>query len=849
MKILHVNTADFTGASSRNVLSLHRELRASGQDSHFLAGLQVTDEPGVELLGGEQAGNHHILRTIQGNGFDENFADPLASFFTLGYPARAMSHPLFQTADIIHLHDVKGLLSPEAIGDLGRSGKKIIWSLVDPWPFTGGCHTPVTCRKFTESCSDCPQLTDPSMALTEEILFDKKTCYGYGAMTLLASGEWLAESSRASEILQGFPVEVIPPLLDTRLQSVEKILARMQLGLPEEGFVLLIPAELDGAQTRGQRSIRSFLDATLHYNSFKRLARSGKLTVIVLGHGLEISHPDISVQCFPAASPERLSLILSAVDLAAFPRIEENTPAALQELGYFGVPVVAFDAMGLAHLIQNEKTGMVIANWDLNRMAEAVSLLAIQSDTLQKWSDACRHAASNCLEPSNLAQRYLEIYQKEMSRSTRESIDLAQVRPRFQQYCLKIFDSTHTTLPSRLTELVSEAEATILSLQKSLHKAVRKLELMERRFTAFQSAPDEAASSENFTKALESLKKLQDSLIKELRVQETTNRHSLLRPALSTSPLPQHILPGFLEKWLVQSIVPRISKNAGKGFGKLYFHPPKILRMENFPAPSSNKKNLPSIAMVIPSFMQGHFIERTLASITEQNYPKLFLAVQDAGSTDKTLEVLQKYAGKITTWSSTPDTGQARAIREGFSKIKGDIMAWLNSDDLLLPGTLRFVGEYFRKHPEVDAIYGHRVIIDENDDEVGRWILPPHDPDLLHTLDYVPQETLFWRSQLWEKVGGIDPKFRFAMDWDLLLRFSECGAKMVRVPYFMGCFRVHPEQKTSAVMNTVGAEEITHLRFRTLGRVPTSHELGDMHKNARRRSALYEMLLKFGIRL
>ena len=271
--------------------------------------------------------------------------------------------------------------------------------------------------------------------------------------------------------------------------------------------------------------------------------------------------------------------------------------------------------------------------------------------------------------------------------------------------------------------------------------------------------------------------------------------------------------------------------------------------MENFPAPSSNKKNLPSIAMVIPSFMQGHFIERTLASVTEQNYPKLFLAVQDAGSTDKTLEVLQKYAGQITTWSSTHDTGQARAIREGFSKIKGDIMAWLNSDDLLLPGTLRFVGEYFRKHPEVDAIYGHRVIIDENDDEVGRWILPPHDPDLLHTLDYVPQETLFWRSQLWEKVGGIDPKFRFAMDWDLLLRFSECGAKMVRVPYFMGCFRVHPEQKTSAVMNTVGAEEITHLRFRTLGRVPTSHELGDMHKNARRRSALYEMLLKFGIRL
>ncbi|MFM1813546.1 MAG: Hyaluronan synthase [Pseudomonadota bacterium] len=84
--------------------------------------------------------------------------------------------------------------------------------------------------------------------------------------------------------------------------------------------------------------------------------------------------------------------------------------------------------------------------------------------------------------------------------------------------------------------------------------------------------------------------------------------------------------------------------------------------------------------------------------------------------------------------------------------------------------------------------------------------------------DFVPQETLFWRRRIWDKVGGIDPSFRFAMDWDLLLRFQAAGAKIVRVPYFLACFRIHSAQKTSAQMHSVGQNEIDRLRERTFGR-------------------------------
>jgi len=151
------------------------------------------------------------------------------------------------------------------------------------------------------------------------------------------------------------------------------------------------------------------------------------------------------------------------------------------------------------------------------------------------------------------------------------------------------------------------------------------------------------------------------------------------------------------------------------------------------------------------------------------------------------------------------DSGQAQAINRGFALTCGEIMAYLNSDDSLLPGCLNYVGTYFADHPEVDVVYGHRVLIDEEDREIGRWVLPRHTDEVLAWADYIPQETLFWRRRLWEAAGSsVSEEFRFAMDWDLILRFRDAGAKIVRVPRFLGAFRVHTDQKTSAELDLAG---------------------------------------------
>jgi glycosyltransferase involved in cell wall biosynthesis len=233
----------------------------------------------------------------------------------------------------------------------------------------------------------------------------------------------------------------------------------------------------------------------------------------------------------------------------------------------------------------------------------------------------------------------------------------------------------------------------------------------------------------------------------------------------------------------------------------------------------------PRISIVTPSYQQGDYIDRTIRSVVHQSYQNLQYFVQDGGSTDITVDVLKRYEDNISGWVSEKDSGQSQAINLGFDHTNGEIMAWLNSDDLLMPGALHTVADYFNRHPNVDVVYGNRLLIDENDMEIGRWILPGHDSAVLSWADYVPQETLFWRRRIWEKVGGqIDESFRFAMDWDLLVRFRDAGAKFAHIPQFLGAFRIHEHQKTSAAIYDIGHQEMDRIRERILGRVPDRKE-------------------------
>ena len=263
------------------------------------------------------------------------------------------------------------------------------------------------------------------------------------------------------------------------------------------------------------------------------------------------------------------------------------------------------------------------------------------------------------------------------------------------------------------------------------------------------------------------------------------------------------------------------------GVGQLGTHAPRPVKF--YPEKEKGlppSKYFPRITIVVPSFNQGMFIGDTLQSIIDQRYPDLELIVIDGGSTDNTISIIEQYHAQFSWWVSEADAGQTAAINKGFLSSTGEIMAWINSDDLLIPGVLLYVADYFVKHPEVQVVYGDRVLINEKNQEVGRWMLPGHSSRVLKWADFVPQETLYWTRQAWDQIGGqLDERFHFAMDWDFLLRLSNNRINIHHLPVFLGQFRIHYQQKTSSQMSSIGQKEMQSLRFRELGFQPTRWQL------------------------
>jgi glycosyltransferase involved in cell wall biosynthesis len=234
--------------------------------------------------------------------------------------------------------------------------------------------------------------------------------------------------------------------------------------------------------------------------------------------------------------------------------------------------------------------------------------------------------------------------------------------------------------------------------------------------------------------------------------------------------------------------------------------------------------DLPSLSIVIPSYNQGAFIERTIKSIVEQDYPALQLILMDGGSSDSTMEIVERYREHFTIVRHEKDDGQADAIARGFAMCTGDIMTWLNSDDTYLPGTLRRVGEYFREHPRAQFVYGDYQLIDADDSLIVEKRQPDFDLGVVkYAFLTVPQMSAFWRRELYLQSGGVDPSLRFAMDYDLFVKLGALSPA-VHLSFPVGRFRIHPASKTTN-LEKVRQREDRLVQDRYCRHSPISHPL------------------------
>jgi len=210
---------------------------------------------------------------------------------------------------------------------------------------------------------------------------------------------------------------------------------------------------------------------------------------------------------------------------------------------------------------------------------------------------------------------------------------------------------------------------------------------------------------------------------------------------------------------------------------------------------------LPLVSIVTPSYNQAQFLESTIRSVLDQDYPNIEYIVVDGGSTDGSPEIIRRYADRLAWWVSEKDRSQTEAINKGFAHAGGSIHAWLNSDDTYEPHAISEAVEFLQKRPEVGLVYGDANYIDEAGRVIGRFRAAQTDlRRLLQGYVHIPQQSSFWRGDLWRELGPLDPTFHYAMDYDLWVRIA-AKAPIQYTPQLWSNFRIHLEGKTVASDN------------------------------------------------
>ncbi len=224
------------------------------------------------------------------------------------------------------------------------------------------------------------------------------------------------------------------------------------------------------------------------------------------------------------------------------------------------------------------------------------------------------------------------------------------------------------------------------------------------------------------------------------------------------------------------------------------------------------------ISVVTPSFNQAPYIERTIRSVLDQPHDELDYRVIDGGSQDSTIDILRRYQDHLS-WFSGTDQGQASAVNRGLRESDGEIIGWLNSDDVYISGCIPAVMQVFSAHPEIDVVYGNANHIGEEDQVIEPYPIEDWSQERLYETCFICQPATFFRRRMIDKFGLLDETLDFCMDYEFWIRLSQGGACFERLPVLLADSRMYPSNKTVRHRRRVHWE-INQMLRRRLGRVP-----------------------------
>jgi len=238
---------------------------------------------------------------------------------------------------------------------------------------------------------------------------------------------------------------------------------------------------------------------------------------------------------------------------------------------------------------------------------------------------------------------------------------------------------------------------------------------------------------------------------------------------------------------------------------------------------------LPLLSIVTPSFNQAQFLETTILSVLEQDYPAIEYFIMDGGSTDGSVEIIRRYDARVAHWQSKPDRGQADAINEGLQRAQGEFVAWINSDDVYLPGAFREAIHAFEENPKAGMVYGNGIMVGSELEVLDKHSYPQLDLVDLLAFEVLLQPAVFMRKHVLDEVGYLDPTFNLIFDHELWIRIAN-QYPILHVASYWALERKHPQAKTIAL-----AEQFVSEAERMLQQAESSESLSSVVAENRRR--------------
>ncbi|MBQ8050307.1 MAG: glycosyltransferase family 4 protein [Bacteroidaceae bacterium] len=372
MRVLIVNTTERTGGAAIAANRLAKALRQEGV------------EVATATRKGRWAFYWERLRIALANRSRKNLW--LVDIANRGEDITKTS--AFREADVVHLHWVnQGFLSLGTIEKILRSGKRVVWTLHDQWPYAGICHYAEGCDRFQTACHRCPQLAHPGARdLSHKVFEAKRRIYGQGNITFVGCSQWIADEARRSALTKGQRVVAIPNAIDhTVFRPIPKREARRQFGLPEEGPIVLFICQKVTDERKGVR----YLDEAMKQLPDVRVIRVGK------GGDYEIREE------------QRMALLYAAADVFVTPSLQDNLPNTIVEAMSCGTPCVGFRVGGIPEMIHHQTDGYVARYRDANDLAQGIRYVLSHPEL----SEAAARYARETYDEHRVAQLYMKEYE------------------------------------------------------------------------------------------------------------------------------------------------------------------------------------------------------------------------------------------------------------------------------------------------------------------------------------------------------------------------------------------------------------------------------------------------------